>query len=203
MKSIGGCARLGGNQQDSVICTMPSLAPGASESATFGLLASSVGVAELRFGAAGLLPLPIAGEFEGVGDEVTLPVTVQPGATDVQVTGSSNNGSPAIGSPFDYTFQVKNDGPLPAAGVIFEDPLPAAILLGSPFTIDNGACSADVLSNGLQCSIGALAVGQQSDITLPAAATMAGVFANTATVTMIGADTHPANNSFTVTVQPR
>ena len=42
----------------------------------------------------------------------------QPGPTDIQVTGSSSNGSPQVGSSFSYTFQVKNNGPLPAADVV-------------------------------------------------------------------------------------
>jgi hypothetical protein len=50
---------------------------------------------------------------------------------------------------------------------------------------------------------GALGVGQQSHITIAATPTAAGVFADTATVAMIGADTHPANDQFTVTVQPK
>jgi uncharacterized repeat protein (TIGR01451 family) len=43
LKSIGNCARLGGNQSTSFNCTMPNLAPGASESATFSILASTTG----------------------------------------------------------------------------------------------------------------------------------------------------------------
>lgn len=53
-------------------------------------------------------------------------MNVQPGPTDVQVTGSSNNGSPPVGSTFNYTFQVKNNGPIPAGGVTSDDALPAS-----------------------------------------------------------------------------
>jgi uncharacterized repeat protein (TIGR01451 family) len=183
---------------------MPGLAPGASESATVSLLASAVGPYQIPFGVSALEPEPgEPGVSLGVGDSMTLAVNAQPGLTDLQVTGSSTNGSPPSGSTFSYTFQVKNDGPLPAAGVTFDDALPAPILLSGAATIDNGTCSANVVTNSVHCDVGNLGVGQQADITFSAIPTAVGAFANTATVGMTGADTHPANNGFTVTVQPR
>lgn len=173
IKGIRGCTNLGGNQSTSFLCSMPNLAPGASETATFSLLASEPGDYQIAFGAAGLQPIG-GGAFQSVGDSATLAVTAEPGPTDIQVTGSSNNGSPAVGSTFNYTFQVKNNGPLPAAGVTFDDPLPAAIVLGSTLTVDNGTCAADAAANSVHCDIGNLDVGQQSDITFSATATAAG-----------------------------
>jgi uncharacterized repeat protein (TIGR01451 family) len=202
IKGIKGCTSLGGNQSTSFLCSMPNLAPGASETATFSLLASAVGSYQIAFGAAGLQPLG-GGVFQSVGDQATLTVNAQAGPTDVQVTGSSNNGSPPVGSTFNYTFQVKNNGPLPAAGVTFDDPLPAAIVLGSTLTVDNGSCAANAATNSVHCDIANLDVGQQSDITFSATPTAAGAFGNTATVAMTGTDTHPANDSVTVTVQPK
>jgi uncharacterized repeat protein (TIGR01451 family) len=202
IKGIRGCTNLGGNQSTSFLCSMPNLAPGASETATFSLLASEPGDYQIAFGATGLQPIG-GGAFQSVGDSATLAVTAEPGPTDIQVTGSSNNGSPAVGSTFNYTFQVKNNGPLPAAGVTFDDPLPAAIVLGSTLTVDNGTCAADAAANSVHCDIGNLDVGQQSDITFSATPTAAGAFGNTATVAMTGTDTHPTNDSVTVTVQPR
>jgi uncharacterized repeat protein (TIGR01451 family) len=204
VKSIGGCARLGGNQSQTVLCSMPDLQPGATDTATFSIVASAVGTAQLQFGASGGAPVPgDPGALQGVGDFVILPVSVQPGPTDIQVTGSSNNGAPPIGSSFNYAFQVKDDGPLPAAGVTFDDPLPATILLGGTITVDNGTCIANVITNAVHCDIGNLNVGQQSDIAFAATPTAPGVFADTAKVAMAGADTHPANDQFTVTVQPK
>jgi len=133
IQSISGCANLGGNHSTSFLCSMPNLAPGASETATFSLLASAPGNYQIPFGASAEVPLG-GGAFQSVGDSATLGVNVQAGPTDIQVTGSSNNGSPAVGSTFNYTFQVKNNGPLPAAVVTFDDPLPAAITLGSTLT---------------------------------------------------------------------
>jgi uncharacterized repeat protein (TIGR01451 family) len=204
LQRIGGCTRLGGNQAQTILCSLPNLQPGASDTATFSILASAVGTNQLQFGASGGAPVPgVPGALQGVGDFVTLPVSVQPGPTDIQVTGSSNNGSPPVGGSFNYSFQVKNDGPLPAAGVAFDDPLPPSILLGGAVTIDNGTCSANPVTNTVHCDIGDLGVGQQSNITFGATPTAAGVLANSATVVMTAADTHPANNQFTVTVQPK
>jgi uncharacterized repeat protein (TIGR01451 family) len=205
LKNINGCARLGGNQSLGFLCTMPNLAPGASEAATFGLVASGIGTYDVPFTVSGSEPAPgTNGALQIFGDSVALPVNVQPGPTDIQVTGSSNAGSPTVGSTFNYTFQVKNNGPLPAFDVTLDDPLPASILLGGPITIDNGSCSDIVLANSVQCTISSLAVGQQSNISFAAKPTVAGVFGNTATVAMRAAtDTHPANNSVTVTVQPK
>jgi len=98
---------------------------------------------------------------------------------------------------------VKNNGPQPASGVTFDDTLPAGIQLGGTVTIDNGTCTGDPAGNSVHCTIGDLAVGRQSDISFTATATATGTFADTGTVTMSGTDTRLANNSFTVTVQPR
>jgi uncharacterized repeat protein (TIGR01451 family) len=202
--SISGCARLGGNQSTSILCSMPNLAPGTPETATFTLLAATPGDYQISFGASEEIQDPeCSGCQTAVGDSATLPVSAQPGPTDIQVTGSSNNGSPGVGTTFNYTFQVKDNGPLGAGGVTFDDSLPPAILLGGTITIDNGTCTEDPAANSVHCDIGSLRTGQQSDITFSATATTTGAFGNTATVAMTGADTHPANNSVTVTVQPR
>src|SRR5262249_9431503 len=144
LNRISNCARLGGNRSTSFNCTMPNLAPGESESANFSVLASAVGTNDIPIGVAAAIPHPSTpGASDIIGDQATLTVNVQPGSTDVQVTGSSNNGSPPLDSTFTYTFQVKNDGPLPAAGVTFDDVLPALVhLVGNP-TIDIGSCSAN------------------------------------------------------------
>lgn len=201
---ITGCARLGGNQGTSLFCSMPNLAPGASETATFSLVAAAAGDYQIPFGAAAEISDPgTPGAFESIGDSVTLPVTVQPAPTDIQVTGSSNNGSPAVGSTFSYTFQVKDNGPQAATGVTFDDTLPAAILLGSTLTASVGTCTANPAANSVHCDIGTLNTGQQSNITFSATPTATGSFTNTATIAMTGTDTNPANNSVTVTIQPR
>jgi len=204
VKNINGCARIGGNQSISVLCTMSNLPPAASETATVSLLAATTGTYAIPFNVDGGIPVPgFSGALQVIGDTVTLAVNVQAGPTDAQVAGSSTNGSPPVGSSFNYTFQVKNDGPLPAFGVTFDDRLPAAISLGSSLTIDNGTCTPSTATNSLHCDIGPLAVGQQSNITFSATPTAAGAIGNTAGIAMVGSDPHAANNSVTVVVQPK
>lgn len=204
LQGLSNCARLGPGSNTSFTCTMPNLAPGASETATMKILASGIGTYNIPLTVSGAVPVAGSpGTLQVTGDSVALAVNVQPGPTDIQVTGSSNNGSPPVGSTFNYTWQVKNNGPLPAFDVTSSDPLPSAILLGSNLTVDNGSCTANILANSVQCDIGSLPVGQQSNISLSATPRSTGVFGNTATVAMTGTDTQPANNSFTVTVQPK
>jgi uncharacterized repeat protein (TIGR01451 family) len=204
VQHLTGCSNLGGNKSTSFLCSVPNLAPGASETATFSILASANGSYQLSFGASALEPDGANdGGSDVVGDSVTATVSAQSGPTDIQVSGSSNNGSPPVGSVFNYTFQVKNNGPLAAGGVTFDDQLPTAISLAAAPITDNGSCTANTDTNSVHCDIGNLAVGSQSDITLTATASTTGVIADTATIAMTGADTHPANNTVAVSVQPR
>jgi uncharacterized repeat protein (TIGR01451 family) len=208
VQRITGCANFlgGGNQSGSFLCNMPNLAPGASETATFSLLASAAGSYQIPFNTSASVPVPGSpGELQAISDSVTLPVTVQAATavTDIQVTGSSNNGSPNVGSTFTYTFQVKDNGPQSAPGVTFDDTLPTAIHLGSTLTASIGSCTANAATGSVHCDIGTLATGQQSVITFTATPTTTGTFGNTATTAFTGTDTRPANNNVTVTVQPR
>lgn len=202
IRGTSNCANLGHGNPNGWNCAMPTLAPGASESATFSIVANGTGTYQIPVSAQATIPIgPSTVEF--FLDSLTLSVDVQPGPTDLQVTGSSNNGSPPVGSTFTYTFQVKDNGPLPAFGVTFDDPLPPGIQLTGAVSVDTGSCTAATASNSVHCDIGALAVGQQSTISLAATPTASGVYPDTASVAMTATDTHPQNNSFTVTVQPK
>jgi uncharacterized repeat protein (TIGR01451 family) len=171
--------------------------------------AQTAGIQTVSFGAllsAPNLPNPTAIGPNGdlLAESAYLPMNVLPAPTDIQVTGSSNNGSPPVGSQFVYTFQVKDNGPFGASGVTFDDTLPAGTeLAGLPGFNGAGSCTADAASSSVHCNIGDLSVGQQAVITVPAIATGIGTFANTATTGMDGPDSHLDNNNVTVTVQPR
>ena len=119
------------------------------------------------------------------------------------MTGSSNDGSPPVGGSFNSTFQMKDRGPVPAAGVTFDDALPASILLGGTVTVDDGDMQYQRCHQLRSRRYRHLGVGKQLDITIAAMPTAAGVFADTATVAMTGADTYPPNDVFTVTVRPK
>jgi uncharacterized repeat protein (TIGR01451 family) len=181
-------------------CGWLGVAPGQSVSATFTATASGPNTyvdqisAALDFG--GIPPTSVS------RDSVNYSIPVSPGPTDLQVTGSANNGSPAVGSRFDYTFQVKDNGPQAAFGVTFDDPLPASI---TPLSVssDNGICTLDASTNSIHCDIGLLGMGTQSNIVIGAHAGSTGTATNTAFIAMQGSDTKPANNTVGVTISPR
>jgi uncharacterized repeat protein (TIGR01451 family) len=195
------CVRnpLGGNSQLVAQCNFGTLAPGAGGSAVVGLAASTPGANTVDVTGFYQLPTP-GGGLETFATPVTLSVPVSPGPTDVQVTGSSNNGSPPVGQEFQYTFQVKDNGPQGAAGVTFDDTLPPSLTLAS-VSASIGSCS--IAGNAVHCDVGTLATGQQSNIVISAAPTAAGAVTDTASIGMTGTDTHPANDTVSVTIQPR
>jgi uncharacterized repeat protein (TIGR01451 family) len=181
-------------------CGWLGVAPGQSVSATFTATASGPNAyvdqvnAALDFG--GIPPTAVS------RDSVNYSIPVSPGPTDIQVTGSSNNGSPTVGSTFAYTFQVEDNGPQAAYGVTFDDPLPAST---TPLSVssDNGNCTLSASTNSVHCDVGLLGVGAQSNIVISAAARSGGTVTNTASIAMQGPDTKPANNTVAVTISPR
>jgi uncharacterized repeat protein (TIGR01451 family) len=181
-------------------CGWLGVAPGQSVTATFTATASGPNMyvdqvdAALDFG--GIPPTSVS------RDNVSYSIPVSPGPTDIQVTGSSNNGSPVLGSSFAYTFQVKNNGPQAAYGVTFDDALPASITPLSVST-DNGACTLNASANSVHCDIGLLGVGAQSNVVVNAVARSGGTATNIASIAMQGPDTKPTNNSVGVTISPR
>jgi uncharacterized repeat protein (TIGR01451 family) len=202
LKSVSAnCARnpLGGNSQLVAQCNFGTLAPGAGGSAVVGLLAPTPGTDTLDVTGLYQLPTP-GGGLEVFSTPVTLNVPVSPGPTDIQVTGSSNNGSPPVGTSFQYTFQVKDNGPQGAAGVTFDNTLPASLTFVS-VSASVGTCSN--AGNAIHCDVGALQTGQQSNIVITAIPTATGSVTDTASIAMTGPDTQPANNTTSVTVQPK
>jgi uncharacterized repeat protein (TIGR01451 family) len=121
--------------------------------------------------------------------------------TDIQVTGSAQNGGPALGSTDTFTWQIKNNlGTTPANNVVFTSTLP------SNFTLFNAASTGlcTLLANTVTCQLGTIAGGQQTTVTVSfGVGAVAGTFSTTGTATFIGTDTNPANNSFTVTIGPK
>jgi uncharacterized repeat protein (TIGR01451 family) len=146
-----------------------------------------------------------------VNDDTSDSTTVEiaPAPTDVQVTGSASNGSPARGNGFTYTFQVRNDGPFTADDVTFTDTLPDALPVGGVALTFNGAqiffgppASCSTLGQTITCSLGAIPVGTQAVIAIGTTApTTPQTIVNTASVSTSTPDRNPANGSVAVTVQ--
>jgi uncharacterized repeat protein (TIGR01451 family) len=136
-----------------------TLAPGASVSGWATIQDTAVG--PVRYNLYAIHTDPISGGtvFTVVSDTES----AGPGPTDLQITGSSNNGSPPLGGAFAYTFQVKNNGPwATAGGVAFADALPASLGFVS-VTTTQGACAG---GQTVACALGDLAVGGQATISI-------------------------------------
>jgi uncharacterized repeat protein (TIGR01451 family) len=188
----GACARVGGGSNGAlVLCPLTSLAPGASATVTFALVPLTLGT----------LAVSVSAADTGIVSGTGLQVPVVPAPTDVQVTGSASTGSPALGSTFNYTFQVKDNGPWPAPGVTFCDTLPSALSFVG-VTTSIGTCQQTV--GTVSCAFDDLAVGGQATVTISVRAPdVAESIIDTATVAEGVTDRQQSNNAVSVAVQSR
>jgi len=158
---------------------------------------------------------PVTGKLVFANPAITNRNAVAPAATDIQISGAASNGSPAVGSTFTYTYQVKNAGPWGTfGGIIFVDALPqsltyvsSSVTVFSPLlaqTVAVDLCS--VVGQTVTCPFGELQSGGPSgQVTIAlvvAAPSVPQQIVNTASVhtTLPQTDSNTANNSATVTV---
>jgi uncharacterized repeat protein (TIGR01451 family) len=113
------------------------------------------------------------------------------GSADLSLTKSVDTPATFQGDTVSFTLQLENAGPDPASGVVVSDALPAG--LGY---ISSSASQGSYDSGSGQWTVGALAVGQQVQLLIVAAADLAGEFTNTASVTAVNqADPDDTNNT--------
>jgi uncharacterized repeat protein (TIGR01451 family) len=211
--------------QPNAPATVLTLAPGEAASWTFSATAAQPGTYSAQISASGTFagttnplglgvgnsvnlsipvaqgPAPAGGGGGGGGGGVPAPAGA--GSPDIALSGSASNGSPALGSPFSYKFQAKNNGKADASGVTFDDALPASVP-GTSVSTDTGTCAVDTAANSVHCDLGTVAAGKQATITVNVTAPSApGSVTNTASSALAGTDANLANNSASVTVQPR
>ena len=126
---------------------------------------------------------------------------------DLQVSGSSNLGSPVQGQPYQYTFQVKNSGPQDVLSATFTDDLTAGSLMYAQVQAPTFTTNCSHTSDGaggtlISCPIQILKGGQMNIVESVNAPSTIGNFANTGTATANDVpDPQPANNSSTVNVK--
>lgn len=176
-----------------------SLAPGASVSGWATLEDTATGPVRYNLYSVHTDTINGSPHFTVVNDTES----AGPGPVDLQVTGSSNNNSPSLGSSCTYTYQVKNAGPWATfGGVSFSDVLPASLTFVN-VTTTAGTCTG---GQAVACSLGDLANGAHATVavTVTAPATAQPVV-NTASASLTEpqSDANPSNNSVSVTVTPK
>jgi uncharacterized repeat protein (TIGR01451 family) len=158
---------------------------------------------------------PVTGVFHALTPAITSNTVTAPAATDIQISGSASTGSPALGSIYTYTYQVKNAGPWGTwGGIIFVDTLPdslvyvsSSVTVTSPLTGQSGTLnSCSVVGQTVTCPFGDLQnVGPANQVTVTLnveAPSAPQQIANTASVHTVlpQTDSQIANNSVTVSV---
>jgi uncharacterized repeat protein (TIGR01451 family) len=133
-------------------------------------------------------------------------ITPPPTTTDLQVTGSPQNGGPTSGptTTDSITWQIRNAQNSPANVVLFTATLPA----GLPFntvSASSGSCTAPPVGSGgtITCTAATIASGQAMIVTVNFNVPAAGVLSSTGHASFNGTDTNTPNNTFTVTLNAR
>lgn len=129
-----------------------------------------------------------------------------PTTTDLQVTGSPQNGGPTSGpnTTDTITWQIKNAQNQPANGVVFTATLP----VGLPFvsvTTNTGSCSGPAVGNGgtITCNAPTVAAGTTMIVTVTFGVPGPGTLSSTGHVSFNGTDTNSQNDNFTVTLNAK
>jgi uncharacterized repeat protein (TIGR01451 family) len=133
-------------------------------------------------------------------------VTAPPTTTDLQVTGSPQNGGPTSGATTTdaITWQIKNAQNSPANSVVFTATLPAGLPFNSLST-STGTCSAPPAggSGTITCNAATLAASQTMIVVVNFSVPGAGTFSSTGHAMFNGTDTNTPNNTFTVTLNAK
>lgn len=133
-------------------------------------------------------------------------VTPPPTTTDLQVTGSPQNGGPTSGpnTADTITWQIKNAQNSPANLVVFTAGLPAGLPFNSVST-SNGSCTGPAVGSGgtVTCNASTIAAGQTMIVTVNFGVPAAGSFTSTGHASFNGNDTNTPNNTFSVTINAK
>ena len=180
--TIGNCVE-GDND---VLCTIGSLAVGASATIEIQLSADEAG--DLLFTA---IASADQVDPDGTNNSVSSTVTSVANA-DLRITGTGP-GSVQTSAQFDVTVTVTNDGPQDASNVLATVGIPAIVGFVSAADCDlNGAV--------LECAVAALAAGESVSFTARFSTDTAGTATVQGSVTADENDPNAANNSMTVNV---
>ncbi|HEY7403596.1 MAG TPA: fibronectin type III domain-containing protein [Candidatus Angelobacter sp.] len=129
-----------------------------------------------------------------------------PTTTDLQVTGSPQNGGPTSGpnTTDTITWQIKNAQNQPANGVVFTATLPAGLPFNSVST-NIGTCSAPAPGSGgtIACNASTIANGTTMIVTVNFSVPGPGSLVSSGHVSFSGNDTNSQNDTFNVTLNAK
>jgi uncharacterized repeat protein (TIGR01451 family) len=117
--------------------------------------------------------------------------------SDLAVTKSDSVDPATVGTPFDYTIEVTNLGPMEADAVVVTDNLPNELDFVSA-TASQGSC--DNQGRKVTCELGDIGIGGTATVTIRVEPKRDGTITNTASVTSTD-DPVPANNQDSETTQ--
>lgn len=142
----------------------------------------------LRWGDDGLA-IRTASELVIVRSSVVYAAT----SADLSLEFADGQGSVAVGQNVTYTLEVHNRGPASASGVVVTDPLPFALTFVSAPSNCTGTFT-------VSCNLGSLGPGQSASVEIVANVGTLDRISNTASVTSVQPDSHPADNTATQTI---
>ena len=201
--SQGACGLLGSQFQ----CNLGSIVVGgqATVTVTLNVVAAITNTATVNANDANGNPVsdpsPVNNTFN-----FNTTIAAPPTTTDLQVTGSPQNGGPTSGpnTTDTITWQVKNAQNQPANAVIFTVSLPAGLPFNSVST-SIGTCTAPAAGSGgtIACTASTIAAGTAMIVTVNFGVPGPGTLSSTGHVSFNGTDTNNQNDNFTVTLNAK
>jgi len=201
--SQGACSLLGSQFQ----CNLGGIVSGGSATVTVTLnvTAAITNTATVNANDATGNPVPDPSPVNNTANFSTS-VVPPPTTTDLQVTGSPQNGGPTSGptTTDTFTWQIRNAQNQAANLVTFTATLPAGLPFAS-LTTSAGSCTAPAVGNvgTITCNAASIAAGQAMIVTVTVNVPAAGTFSTTGHAVFNGTDTNTPNNTFTVTINAK
>jgi uncharacterized repeat protein (TIGR01451 family) len=180
------------NASGTVTCNVGTLANGATAQLSIVVHATAAGTV-VNTATVSATEVDPASANNTASASVTV-TTPPPTAADVAITMLASTTTANTGDGIAFTLTVSNAGPAGATGVTVNDVLPA----GLTFASASAGCSN--ASGTVTCTVGSLASGASTQLTIGVTAASAGTFTNTATVAAAQGDPASSNNTSSATI---
>ena len=178
-----GCGEAGGT----VTCAIGIMSSG--DSSTVGIVVIATSTADLT----NVVSVTSSVTDPNTGDNTAAQKTTVSPAADLVLTKADSHDPASVGGDLTYTINIINRGPSEAPAVTLTDALPE----GVGFVSASAGCVE--ASGSVTCTIGSLASGDGSTVSIVVSPTAVSTIANTATVTGGVTDPSPTDNTATET----